>query len=427
MSQSGTRSEVVLALAEEFVVRYRHGERPSLREYIDRHPELAAEIREVFPAVALMENIALVQEAEESPAAAAAPEAAPLQQLGDYRLIRAIGQGGMGIVYEAEQVSLGRHVALKLLPRKLLADVKHRRRFEREARLAARLHHTNIVPVFGVGEQDGLPYYVMQFIQGLGLNEVLEELKRLRAVGELQNPAANPRSTTGKELSAANVARSLLTGPFLPAADSSLEQSPGEAPMEQPVPCPGEASEALSSAGRQRKSLSDSSVVLPGQSGPSGQRKGKLPTYWQSVAQIGVQVAGALEYAHQQGVLHRDIKPSNLLLDRRTTVWVTDFGLAKASDSDDLTHTGDVLGTLRYMPPEAFEGHSDARSDLYSLGLTLYELLAFRPAFDEKERNKLIKQMTAGEAPRLDRLNAEVPRDLVTIVHKAIDRDPQRR
>jgi serine/threonine protein kinase len=124
--------------------------------------------------------------------------------------------------------------------------------------------------------------------------------------------------------------------------------------------------------------------VLPGQSGPSGQRKAKPPTYWQSVAQIGVQVAGALEYAHQQGVLHRDIKPSNLLLDRRTTVWVTDFGLAKAADSDDLTHTGDVLGTLRYMPPEAFEGKSDARSDVYSLGLTLYELLAFQPAFNEK-------------------------------------------
>ena len=167
--------------------------------------------------------------------------------------------------------------------------------------------------------------------------------------------------------------------------------------------------------------------MLPGQSGPSGQRQANPPTYWQSVAQIGVQVGGALEYAHQQGVLHRDIKPSNLLLDQRTTVWVTDFGLAKASDSDDLTHTGDVLGTLRYMPPEAFEGHSDARSDLYSLGLTLYELLAFRPAFKEKDRNKLIKQVTTGEPPRLDRLNPDVPRDLVTIVHKAIDRDPRQR
>src|SRR5207247_6787870 len=142
-----------------------------------------------------------------------------------------------------------------------------------------------------------------------------------------------------------------------------------------------------------------------------------------SAAQIGVQVADSLEYAHRQGILHRDIKPSNLLLETTGTVWVTDVGLAKADDQQNLTQTGDVLGTLRYMPPEAFDGKADARGDVYSLGLTLYELLAFRPAFDEKERNRLIKQVTTAEPPRLDRLNREVPRDLVTIVHKAIDRD----
>jgi WD40 repeat protein/serine/threonine protein kinase len=425
MSKTGTHSEVVLALAEEFVQRYRQGERPSLREYIERHPELAAEIREVFPAVALMENIALVNEpAQEGPPAPASPEAMPLQQLGDYRLIRTIGSGGMGIVYEAEQVSLGRHVALKLLPRKLLADVKHRRRFEREARLAAKLHHTNIVPVFGVGEQDGLPYYVMQYIQGLGLDEVLEELKRLRPGGQPQSAGANPQTADGKELSAVDFARSLLTGSFQAAAPDASRDA---APADEPADHASEESLAGPSTSGLLESRSSSSVVLPGQSGTTEQRKAKPSTYWLSVAQIGVQVAGALEYAHQQGVLHRDIKPSNLLLDRRTTVWVTDFGLAKAADSDDLTHTGDVLGTLRYMPPEAFEGHSDARSDLYSLGLTLYELLAFRPAFEEKERNKLIKRVTTGEPPRLDRLNFEVPRDLVTIVHKAIDRDPRQR
>ena len=140
-----------------------------------------------------------------------------------------------------------------------------------------------------------------------------------------------------------------------------------------------------------------------------------------------MQVADALEYAHRQGVLHRDIKPSNLLLDATGTVWVTDFGLAKADDQQNLTHTGDILGTLRYMPPEAFDGKADARGDVYSLGLTLYELLALRPAFDEKDRNRLIKQVTTTEPPRLDRLNRQVPRDLETIVHKAIDRDPAHR
>jgi Protein kinase domain len=138
-------------------------------------------------------------------------------------------------------------------------------------------------------------------------------------------------------------------------------------------------------------------------------------------------VADALDYAHKQNIQHRDIKPSNLLLDTRGTVWVADFGLAKADDQQNLTHTGDVLGTLRYMPPEAFEGRSDARGDIYSLGLTLYELIAMRPAFDQKDRNRLIKEVTSSEPPRLDRLNREVPRDLVTVIHKAIDRDPAHR
>jgi WD40 repeat protein len=145
------------------------------------------------------------------------------------------------------------------------------------------------------------------------------------------------------------------------------------------------------------------------------------------VARIGVQVADALEHAHRQGVLHRDVKPSNLLLDARGTVWVTDFGLAKADDQPNLTHPGDVLGTLRYMPPEAFDGQADARGDVYALGLTLYELLALRPAFDEADRPKLVKQVTAATPPRLGRLAPAVPRDLATVVEKAIDRDPARR
>jgi WD40 repeat protein len=168
-------------------------------------------------------------------------------------------------------------------------------------------------------------------------------------------------------------------------------------------------------------------VLLPGRSRDGSTSRQRKPTYWQSVAQIGVQVAQALEYAHKQGVLHRDIKPSNLILDTQGTVWVTDFGLAKAEGAENLTHTGDILGTLRYMPPEAFEGQSAARGDVYSLGLTLYELLAFEPAFAEKERNRLIKQVTQEEPAQLGKLNRHVPRDVATIVHKAIEKDPRQR
>jgi WD40 repeat protein/tetratricopeptide (TPR) repeat protein len=149
--------------------------------------------------------------------------------------------------------------------------------------------------------------------------------------------------------------------------------------------------------------------------------------YWQSVARIGIQVAEALAYAHAQGTLHRDIKPSNLLLDTQGVVWVADFGLAKGTDSEDLTGSGDVVGTLRYMAPERFEGKADARSDLYALGLTLYELLTLRPSFDESERSQLLHQVMHLDPPRPRKVNPAVPRDLETIVLKAIARDPRHR
>jgi serine/threonine-protein kinase len=150
--------------------------------------------------------------------------------------------------------------------------------------------------------------------------------------------------------------------------------------------------------------------------------------YWLSVARIGIQVAEALDYAHAQGILHRDIKPSNLLLDTKGTIWVTDFGLAKAStEGDNLTHTGDIVGTLRYMAPERFNGVSDTRGDIYSLGLTLYEMVTERPAFEESDRGKLIKQVTGTSPPSPRKINSSIPRDLETIVLKATDREPARR
>jgi WD40 repeat protein/serine/threonine protein kinase len=426
--QTADRSDncVLLArLADEFAERYRRGERPSLAEYVERYPHLDADIREVFPALVEVEQVK--EDRREAAGQAAAPPTPAFQQLGDFRILREVGKGGMGVVYEAEQVSLGRHVALKVLPGNLLLDDRAKRRFEREAKSAARLHHTNIVPVFGVGEHDGLAYYVMQFIQGLGLDEVLEELRKLQPGSAPTGPYHGGEvRVSRKELSAVQVARSLLTGEFHCTNDENgagAAAAPEEAAPKEAQGADAHRSPALSDS----FTRSSSSVVLPGPSRDGSKARQKKSTYWQSVASIGVQVAEALEYAHKQGVKHRDIKPSNLLLDTQGTVWVTDFGLAKADDQQNLTHTGDILGTLRYMPPEAFEGRSDARSDVYSLGLTLYELLALRPAFEEKERNRLIKQVTQAEPARLGKQNRQVPRDLETIVHKAIDKDPRQR
>ncbi len=318
-------------------------------------------------------------------------------QLGDFRLVREIGRGGMGVVYEAEQVSLGRRVALKVLPPTVGQDPSRKARFEREARAAAKLHHTNIVQVFGVGEHNGQPYYVMQLIQGQGLDAVLARSSPPVEAGTL---AASP-SGNG---SAAAEARPALQEATVAA--SPVPGTPGRSP-EPPPASPRSVAAAV---------LGDSS--------PSGSRGG---SYWHSVARIGAQVADALDYAHRQGVLHRDIKPSNLLLDDQGTVWVADFGLAKTEDQASLTQAGELLGTFRYMPPEAFEGQADRRTDIYSLGLTLYELLTQRPAYEDIDAHKIVKQVMTTEPARLNRVNPAIPRDLVTIVHKAADRDPGRR
>jgi WD40 repeat protein len=209
----------------------------------------------------------------------------------------------------------------------------------------------------------------------------------------------------GAELSAADAARGLLLGSFPGAARPSEETPP---PATSGV-------------------LSSSAIHLPGQDESSHLSESGRP-YWQSVARIGAQVADALAYAHSQGVLHRDVKPANLMLDTQGTVWVTDFGLAKvAADEDHLTETGDVIGTVRYMAPEAFAGPGDARGDVYGLGLTLYELLTLRPAFEEKDRRRLLDNIMDGTLSPPRKVNPAVPRDLETVVLKAIARDPAQR
>jgi len=331
--------------------------------------------------------------------------------------VREVGRGGMGVVYEAEQMSLGRFVALKLLPAQLTATGRERERFLREAKTAAKLHHTNIVPVFGFGEADGTPYYAMQFIRGQGLDAVIDELKGQAAGAH----AAYGDSTVTR---AANLARSLVTGDFASpeAADATGTFAPACEPLQRPGPLPKPGAETVARADTGVPSRVAQSGVAP-----AHRARPSRDTLMHGIARIGVQVAQALDHAHAQGVLHRDIKPSNLLLDAYGNTWVTDFGLAKAEGLPELTRAGDVLGTLRYMPPEAFEGAFDARGDVYALGLTLYELLALRPAFDESDRRKLLKLVCESAPPPLRKVAPHVPRDLATIVHKAIQRDPARR
>jgi eukaryotic-like serine/threonine-protein kinase len=441
MDTSSDAREPVEALAEEFMERRRRGEKPTMDQYVRQYPELAEEIRDLFPALLIMEDLGQSSGGTTGTfhsRSKVLSEGISLRTVGDYRLLREVGRGGMGVVYEAEQISLGRRVALKILPPGALMDPRRLRRFEREARSAARLHHTNIVPVFGVGEHDGTHYYVMQFIQGLGLDEVLDELTQLKEIrGGSRASPIEPRAgrscrtsqTAGRDLSAADMARSLASGQFSPEAldckrpgqptNSSQDSAEGSVQNPDWLREPAASGDSSQSGASPDILVADSEWSAVSDSDRS---------YWRSVARIGVQVAEALDYANRQNVLHRDIKPSNLLLDMKGNIWVTDFGLAKAeADDDDLTHTGDIVGTVRYMAPERFQGRCDARADVYSLALTLYELLALRPAFEGSDRHRLLQQVDQVDPPRLRKLNPSVPRDLETIIHKAMAREPERR
>lgn len=474
-ARNSDRDPVDIA-ADEFVERYRNGEYPSVTEYVQRFPAQAEELKELLPAVAMMEQL---KRKEESRIDSFERQSAisGLQQLGDFRIIREIGHGGMGVVYEAEQESLGRRVALKVLSPATLNSPRAIQRFRREAETVARLHHTNIVPVFGVGDEKGLHYYVMQLIDGEPLHEVVSGLRN----GSEQDRSSGPSNQIRQEFCGSDSSQTVRSPNHSPHAivpgqpesdllpvtpddaaavnasiepavrervqlDSSDEfadtvrQSPeeiGQLTAADPVDTVEQPRERVSTAAdelvsRDKPESDDSRIEHvprqphePAVSRLSALRK--TGAYWNAVAEIGVQVARALNYAHAHGVWHRDIKPSNLLIDQSGTVWLVDFGLARIAEDTELTQTGDLLGTLRYMSPEQVVGKFDERSDVYSLGLTLYELLTFRPAHDASIRSRIMEQINESSPKSPRSIDPSIPRDLETIILKATAHNPSDR
>ena len=430
MSEPSCEYDPIDDLADAFLERYRRGERPSLSEYTDKYPELAERIRAVFPALVVMEEIGDGKSQgtglDVEPFGSDAPMA---HRLGDFVLLRRVGAGGMGIVYEAEHASLKSRVALKVMHPRFRADRAYVRRFQNEARSAAKLHHTNIVSVFDYGEQDGVCYYAMQYIVGVGLERVLEDVRRLRAADSGDRGAVALGEGNGAAIEEdadllTAVSRGLVSARFadVPAAD---DVTGADSPPTAQV---GAAAQSMTgddrigpggsaSAPTDGRADSDSSS-LAGQSGS---------IFFREVARLGAQVADALEHAHRKGVIHRDIKPSNLLLDIRGNVWVTDFGLAKLVEGDELTQSRDLIGTLRFMAPERFRGVTDPLGDVYSLGATLYELLTLKPAFAERDQARLIDQIARESPVPLRQYDHRIPRDLETLVLKALAKEPKDR
>jgi serine/threonine protein kinase/WD40 repeat protein/tetratricopeptide (TPR) repeat protein len=418
-------------LVEEYLGRRRRGEHPTPAEYAARFPELGERILELFPALELIEGLKPAPEDDDGVSDDPGVVSGPAglrdrpRKLGDYALLRELGRGGMGIVYEAERASLKNRVALKVMHTRFRTDRAYLRRFQTEARSAAKLHHTNIVPVFDYGEQDGVCYYAMQYIDGVGLELVLQEVRHLRVASPGDLTAATAGEGTATEAATGRlsvVSHGLLTGRFADAPTASLGAgSDATAPWAIVGATPGEISGAA--AGGPTSAPSGAGVGSVGSSF-AGQAES---VYFREVARLGAQVADALEHAHRQGVVHRDIKPSNLLLDAQGNVWVTDFGLAKLLEGDDLSQSHELVGTMRFMPPERFRGVTDRRGDIYALGATLYELLTLRPAFAAADQARLLDQIAHEPPAPLRKHDRRIPRDLETLVLKAMAKDPDDR
>lgn len=299
----------------------------------------------------------------------------PNRTIGDFEIIRELGRGGMGVVYEAKQVSLNRTVALKVLANSLGLSSRAIKRFKREAESAAKLHHTNIVPVYSIGEEDGVHFYAMELIDGPSLDKVIG------------NSAG------------ANQATMSLNG--MAATEDSCEAAATE----------GDSGDSTTG------SISSTSTF-----GSTQQ--------FDDIARLIAEIADALGYAHEQGIVHRDIKPSNLMLGPNGKLSINDFGLARVLEAPNMTATGEMLGTPAYMSPEQITAGRtplDHRTDIYSLGATLYEMLTLQPPFKGERRDQLLAQILHKDPTPPRRINKKIPVDLETICLKSIDKDPDKR
>jgi WD40 repeat protein/serine/threonine protein kinase len=356
----------VVRAVEEYLAETERGRRPNREAFLRKHAEVAEAL------VGCLAGLDFIRSAAPEVAALPAGEALDATlPLGDFRIVREVGRGGMGLVYEAEQLSLGRRVALKVLPFAATMDHRHLQRFHNEARAAASLHHEHIVPVYAVGCERAVHFYAMQFIDGQTLAAMIDGLRQQR--GCLATPEAPP------------------TVPHLPGS-----------------PAPPTAERAAAST----------------------ERAPRDRAYFRRAAEWGIQAAEALEHAHQLGIVHRDVKPANLMVDGRGHLWVTDFGLAQVQSDVRLTMSGDLLGTLCYMSPEQALARRvvvDHRTDVYSLGATLYELLTLEPPFGGDDREELLRQIAFEEPRPPRRLSRAAPAELETIVLKAMEKNPQDR
>ena len=398
---SEVRERRLAEAMQRYMAEYDQGHTPNRDALLSEYADVRDELATCLGSLDLIQQFAPVIKANASgDEQVDRQDSAMPMCLGDFQILREIGRGGMGVVYEAEQTSLGRRVALKVLPFVGILDAKQLQRFKNEARAAAALSHPHIVPVHFVGVERGVHFFAMQLIDGCSLAYVIDQLRRTQKTA-IGSPGASLESAATPVDNGSN----------------TMSQGAGEhAQLSDRTPA-----DKLTDSAHAQETCRIIQELVSTKNNPHDAE------YFRQIARIGLQAADALEYAHSHGIVHRDIKPANLLLDSEQNVWLTDFGLARLESDVSATATGDVLGTLRYMSPEQAAGDRalvDPRSDVYSLGAALYELLTLRPAVDGQHRQEILKRIESSEPQAPRRITPAIPVDLETIVLKSLQKDP---
>jgi len=366
--------ETARELFESWLRRQAEGDQASLQEKLERHPWLAEELKSLAPSAAA----AALELAGTGPGSESGGRPATGKRLGDFCLVREIGRGGMGLVFEAEQISLHRRVALKILPAQLTLNQRALKRFQQEAEITGRLQHRSIIDIHQVGEDNGIHFIVMELVAGASLDRVIDRMRGESFDKVRQKKIGDVISSHG------------------------LEEGAG-------------ASGSADATGKRSR---------PGSSSVSNRN------YIESSIKLICQVGDALEHAHRAGIIHRDVKPSNILVRVDGSAVLTDFGLARLEGLPGVSATGDFVGTLNYVSPEqAMAGRValDHRTDVFSLGATLYELVTLEQAFPGTNSHEVLRRILSKPPTSPERLNPALAPDLVTIIHKALEKDRDRR
>jgi serine/threonine protein kinase len=404
----------VLEVVQEYLGELERGRAPSRERYLARYPELAQAVRDCLDGLELVRGGLSHSVGKSISGSVPGPRHTerPPKSLGDFLIVREIARGGMGVVYEAVQQSLGRRVALKVLPFAATFDSRQLQRFKNEAQAAALLHHTNIVPIYAVGCDRGVHFYAMQLIEGQSLAAVIRQMREQAGLVKEKAPAPASDQLLGEHprQTESQVSTRLYRG----------DEAPGATP---PVTESTQTQQKLATHSMTGQSMAGQSMT--GTVTPQHRS-----SFFRKVARLMMQAAEALEHAHQLGVVHRDIKPGNLMINAAGELWVTDFGLAMFQTETGLTRSGDLLGTFRYMSPEQASGKRavlDHRTDVYSLGATFYELLALEPVFAGETRAELLYQILHEEPRSLRTWNRAIPVELEIILLKALAKNPEER